>query len=399
MHLTHLTFGLLVATLASVDAVAQLPPATTGDLLVASAQNNRLLRLAFDGTQLGEFTYTNLSHTRGVVVDPAGTIYVVSQNTNEVLVLDRDLKLIRRFSTKNVNSPTGAALSPRGELYVAGFNSSNVGVFKADGTFLRAVTATALRFSNCVAFRGDGHYFVASAGNGSVVQFDGNDKFVRSFSGYGLSSPMGLAIWNNELYAAGGGSSNIVVFDRGGKALRQVRHQDISGPQGIAFTTGGDFVVSSFYSNKLSWYTAGGKHLRTVLPKSSSVPRSIAMLPSAELRAPGKPVLGRPLAIDLSSPFDPRLGYIAALSLTQKPGIRLPDGRVLGLNLDAAFLLSLDFPGFIGVLDTHGAARINLWLPDLPWLRGLRVHMAALTVDPQQSNPFRQITATSTYAY
>ena len=99
------------------------------------------------------------------------------------------------------------------------------------------------------------------------------------------------------------------------------------------------------------------------------------------------------------SPFDPDLGYLTALSLSTQPGIRLPDGRVFGLTFDAAFRLSLDFPGFLGTLDNKGEAQVNLWLPYLPWLKGLRIHVASVTFDLNLTNPFRQLTAPNSYVF
>lgn len=374
-------------------AAAQLPMNPAGDVLVSSSSNNRILRLAFDGTELDSVSLPNLNHPRGLVVDPAGDVFVVSQFSNEVLVLDRALQVQRRFSTGSVVGPTGAAFGPNGNLFVAGFNSNNVGEFKRDGTFVQAYSDPGLRGSNCVAFRDDGHFYVASALTGSVVHFDNQGAVVRSFRGFSLSSPMGIAIWNRQLYVAGGGSSNIVVFEFDGTPVREVRHADVSGPQGVAFAPDGTFVVSSFFTHKVSWFRADGTHLRTVTPPSSQVPRSLAYLPGVTLEATGAPVLGVPFPLQVSSPFEPGLDYVAALSFANAPGIRLPDGRTMPLRNDIAFSVSLTMPGFIGSLDANGAGAFQLQLPNVPWLRGVTLYAAAATSDATLPTLVRQVSA------
>lgn len=385
----------LVSCLFSPAAVAQLPPANAGDLLVSSSSNNKLLRLAFDGRTLSETSVNGLRHPRGIVVAADDSIFVISQNSNEVLVLDNQLRLVRRFPTKNVSSPTGAAFGPNGNLYVGGFSSNNIGEYRPDGTFVRTYGGGGLSSTNCVAFRGDGGFYGASASTGMIVEFNAAGTAIRSFTGFGLSSPMGIAIHKGEVFVAGGGSSNIVVFDSGGKALRQVRHADISGPQGIAFLADGTFAVSNFFNDKISWFRKDGTHVRTVLPPSSRVPRSIAFLPGMTTRTTTPPKYAAPFAVEIESSFEPGLVYVMALSFGSSPGIKLGDGRLLGLDPDALFVASVGFPGFVGVLDARGRASVGIVFPKLT--TALRIHQAALSIDATRGLLFRQVAATNVW--
>jgi hypothetical protein len=389
----------LVALLAAAAATAQLPLPTTGDLLVSSTGNHRLLRLGFDGRQLAELTLPGLVSPRGIAVRPAaGEVYLVSEGTAEVLVLDRALQVARRFPTVGVASPTSAAFGPSGDLFVAGFNSSNVGRFRTDGTPLGTFSAPGqLVNTNCVMFRADGGSYTASAANGSVVEFDAAGTFVRRFTGFGLSSTMGLAVWNGELFAAGGGSNNIVVFDLAGTPLREIRHPDLAGPQSIAFRGDGTFVVSGFYNHRIAAFRADGAHLWTVQPPGSSVPRGAAFLPGCVLDVPPGPVLGAPFAMPLESPFEPGLTYLCALSVASSPGLPLPDGRVWPLASGGLLQASLFggpplFTNFVGVLDARGTAAPTLFLPDWAFLRGLSLWTGALTLEPTPLT-IRQIAA------
>ncbi len=387
----------LLALLLSTLASAQLPHATTGDLLVSSFGNDRLLRLAADGTQLAEVSYPGLARPRGIVVGDDATVYLISQNSNEVLVLDAALQYVRRFPTGPVISPTGAALGPNGNLFVAGFSSSSVGEFQLDGTLVRTYSDALLGRANCVAFLGDGSFYVASASTGTVVHFGANGQVVRAFTGFGLSSPMGLAIWQAEIYVAGGGSGNIAVFDLAGNPQRELRFPSLTGPQGIAVSVDGTFVASSFFTHNCVWFRGDGTLLRALRPPSSQQPRGLARLSGVAIDANGGPRLGSAFGFAVRSPHDGAIAFLTGLALGRSPGLPLPDGRVFPLNLDPLFEISVsgaaEFQNFVGQLDAAGNAQLSLNLPDIPPLRGLQVHAAAITLDPLSPVLFRQVSA------
>jgi hypothetical protein len=396
------TLGMRPPLLASLVAVAllaplaaQLPPAATGDLLVSSSSNNRLLRLSFDGRELASIALAGLAHPRGIVVVRSGTVYLVSQNSSEVLVLDRALALVRRFPTTNVTAPTGAALGPNGNLFVAGFGSSNVGEYRTDGTFVRTYSGGGLVSANCVAFAPSGDFYVASAATNQVVRFDSAGNPIGAFTGFGLSSPMGIAIWQGEVYVAGGGSDNIAVFDLVGAPRRELRHPDLRGPQGVAFTAEGLLATSGFYNHKIVWLRPDGTHVRSVTPPSSSVPRSVAFLHGVDLEYVGSPVLGAPFPLTVTSPFEPNTIHLTAVAFSAQPGLPLPDGRVFPATPDILFQFSTSgvaaFANFVGFLDASGRASAAMTFPDFDFLRGVKIYGAALTFDPGYPGLFRQV--------
>lgn len=234
-------------------------------------------------------------------------------------MLDRNLRELRRFATAPVRGPTGIAFTAQGTLLVPGFASSDIGEFRFDGTFVRGHTAPDLVGANCVALRGDGGFYVASAGNGKVVQFDSTGAYVRSFTGFGLSSPMGIALWGSELFVAGGASNNIVVFDVSGTPLRELRHAYIAAPQGVAFDRDGVMAVPSFSVHVVGWFRRDGAMVRVVRPPSSSVPRSAAFLPGVAIDAVGQPVLGQPFPFAVRCPHEPGGWYSRPCRSRRRP--------------------------------------------------------------------------------
>jgi TolB protein len=82
-------------------------------------------------------------------------------------------------------------------------------------------------------------------------------------------------------------------------------------------------------------------------------------------------------------PADAGRPYLAAASLSTLPGIALPGGRTLFLNVDALLLLSLTTPSifgnFAGVLDGSGRSPCWINVPPAPALAGLRFYAAFVT--------------------
>jgi len=102
------------------------------------------------------------------------------------------------------------------------------------------------------------------------------------------------------------------------------------------------------------------------------------------LATSGAPVVGSGVQFAFHALLHPGAVYVGASSLGYTPGLPVDD-RVLPLNADALFLLSLSLPavweGFVGVLDGagFGTARINL--PAEPGLAGFTFYTAFLALD------------------
>jgi len=94
--------------------------------------------------------------------------------------------------------------------------------------------------------------------------------------------------------------------------------------------------------------------------------------------------------IRLDFPGQPGRAYVLALSLSgYSPGVTLPDARVIPLNIDQLTLLTARSPlppllvNNIGILSAQGRATVQLDLnPLTPFISGVRIWMAALTLDP-----------------
>ena len=96
------------------------------------------------------------------------------------------------------------------------------------------------------------------------------------------------------------------------------------------------------------------------------------------------PDVGKTYSLKLSSANDAGFTYQAALAFSHRPGIKTAAG-VIPLAPDAMFRLSVTgapiFRGFSGLLDSRGAAVLHVDIPNIAALRGLRLFLAAVTVD------------------
>jgi hypothetical protein len=96
----------------------------------------------------------------------------------------------------------------------------------------------------------------------------------------------------------------------------------------------------------------------------------------------GSPTLGGTVTFEFVDRYHPGAGYLAVLSLTPSPAtMAVGPLKVLECGFDAATDLSLLLPGFGGTYDTTGRGFASLTIPNLPFLSGLTVYSAVISID------------------
>lgn len=115
--------------------------------------------------------------------------------------------------------------------------------------------------------------------------------------------------------------------------------------------------------------------------------RDIAVWGSRNLSAVATGQRAVTITIDLRFPRSSARSYCVAMSLANRPGIALPDGRTLSLAPDALFFTTVcrDLPGltqgFLGILDRAGIATARVTVPStIP--SGIRFYIGAAAVNP-----------------
>ncbi|MSR75649.1 MAG: cadherin [Planctomycetes bacterium] len=107
---------------------------------------------------------------------------------------------------------------------------------------------------------------------------------------------------------------------------------------------------------------------------------------AATLTRTTPPTIGTAINFTLSSASNPFKAYAFAWSMDSIPGISLPDGRIIPLNMDSVFDLSLQtpnvlFPNNYGSLNNFGVANASVLLPAYPPLIGLNLNGAFVVLD------------------
>jgi DNA-binding beta-propeller fold protein YncE len=151
----------------------------TGEIAVADAGNERLVRFAADGSYLGA---TPLPDTpRGIAVTPDGLRTYVSDAANRITVYDADDRRVTQFggtgtTLGKLNAPAQIALDPAGNLWVADRGNNRVQEFGPSGERLltlgaRGVGEGELLHPTSVAVDCNGHLTVADNDNNRVLTF------------------------------------------------------------------------------------------------------------------------------------------------------------------------------------------------------------------------------------
>ncbi len=111
----------------------------------------------------------------------------------------------------------------------------------------------------------------------------------------------------------------------------------------------------------------------------------------------GVPRIGMTVNLSVSDPLYPGRKSVLAMSLGTMPGIPLGDGRVIPLNPDIIFLVSLQAPQWIGLrnnimlLDSQGRGMAFWDIPRAQALINQTVFAAFIIVDHQQQPPIASI--------
>ena len=288
----------------SILADYPLPPPSTGTLYVSSFRANEIVAYQPDGNYVDRFSHPDLRGPRGLAISSAGELFCGAQGADRILVFSGDGEYRRQFTGGGLDGPTGLAFSPDGRLYVSSFYSNEVIIFSTAGEHLDTILSENFRGPNCIAFHPDGrHFYVVSQTNARVLVFDENGDELPCFTGGGLSSAMGAAIYEDEIFVTGGSSHNVAVFDLEGQFLRNIVDPEIDGPQGVAFDEYGNFAVSSFYTGRIAYFTRQGERLKVFEEAQIQIARSLAYFPLLAERPFRRADVNLDDKIDISDPI------------------------------------------------------------------------------------------------
>ena len=111
----------------------------------------------------------------------------------------------------------------------------------------------------------------------------------------------------------------------------------------------------------------------------------------------GIPQIGTTINLSVSDEANPGKKYILALSFGTNPGIPLGDGRIIPLNPDILFLISVQGGSLIGLrnnvnsLNEQGQGTTYWDIPEVLEIRGAMVHAGFVVIDHTLPTPIASI--------
>jgi hypothetical protein len=305
-----------------------------------------------------------------LVVSPLGVIATVATSSASVTAIDVD---------QDGRSLIAAGYQPGGGIYYIGALDLSTGVITSLASFANApngftldhdtgdylpvlftegsvlrVNRVTLAVTTLVTALGSlsGAEFEPRTGDFVVTRFSPSPGVIR-VSATGVVTPIATIT----------GSANSVKVD------------DATGNLLVSNTSGSVFLLTPAGVVLTTRTYAGGHNIS-----------GVELYGSRKVSGSGPVTGGAPYTVDFSFPGLPGATYVAAMSLAQRPGIALPDGRVINIAIDPLLLISIGgipgiTTGFAGALDGQARASGTITLP-VGFPAGVRFFVSAVAVNP-----------------
>ncbi len=257
------------ANLAEINNPYAVAIDSSGNVYIADTTNNRIRKIALDGTiqtiagtgtpgysgDGGPATNARLNNPSGIAVDSSGNVYVADRYNNRIrkIATDGTISTIAGTGSASysgdggpaneaaINSPTGVTVDSSGNVYIADRYNDRIRKIATDGT-ISTVTGTGssgysgdggpadqaqLYWPFGVALDSGGNLYITDYSNHRVrkVTPDGTIQTVAGTGSSGISEDGGPAD-QAQLYSPSGiaidSSGNIYIAEYGGSRIRKI---------------------------------------------------------------------------------------------------------------------------------------------------------------------------------
>jgi streptogramin lyase len=285
-------------------------------------------------------------------------------------------------------NPSALAFNALGYLYVTSFQANTIARFdRNNGQLQQTINVTPYGTGvYALAIDGREHLWVTCQTSRKLVEFDATGSYVQSIDFTNTPGDVDFDA-NQDLWVAfptTAGMNRVFKYGLDGRLLAQIAlGQNLNVHFSVDFS-GFDYVhtIDASLDNDGDLFTNAREIQDQTNPFDAT---SKPFQPKPILSNVAIP--GAPVTVEFRHLIDAGRTYVAAAALSDTPGIELAPGRILPLNFDGLFLLSLNAPSvfssFAGVLDQNGRARGIVNLPVGNQYVGIQFYVANIVLEPQ----------------
>jgi DNA-binding beta-propeller fold protein YncE len=188
--------------------------------------------------------------------NPDGSFWLSAFGSDELVRYDVNGLIVERIKgpVGGFDRPFGIVRKADGGFFVTEYGLDCVSELNPKGGFMKRFGAKGrgdgqLLGPQYLCMDEDGYLYVSDYGNRRICKFDSNGQYILSFgsaqSGFpGLSSPTGVACFQNRIFVADSYRKAIYVFDRDGNFDRTLLSDKLSGPEGLTVYKGKALLVA-----------------------------------------------------------------------------------------------------------------------------------------------------------
>ena len=279
-------YGSGIADRGALDGPGQVSVGPDGDVYVASAGSDKVVRFDPDGTFVRQYglgvrgSAPGELHTPwGVAVGPSGDVYVADSGNHRVVRFASDGTYLSTWGSQGsaveqFQHPEALAVGPDGDVWV--LEKSRVQRFDADGTFDTAwgncCTGPAVLVESAgIALGPDGSVFVTSSTQDKVQKFSPAGALLSSFGTSGTGpgqflGPKGIAVTTDGSVYVGernASTNRVQRFDPVGDDYEHESSFPAGGQaQGVGVSPAGEVFVSTT-ANRVKRFSAEGAPVTT----------------------------------------------------------------------------------------------------------------------------------------
>ena len=183
---------------------------SAGNLYVADASSDVVLKKAAVGGAVTTLSIDGLSFPTGVAVDSAGNVYVADSGNGRIVEEPAGGGDQADVAFTGLDTPYGVAVDASATLYVADLGGNDV-VKRTSAGAQSTLGFTGLSSPDGVAVDSAGTVYVADADHNRVLTLPAAGGGQSTLGFTGLSSPAGIAVApNGSVYVADSGSNRVV---------------------------------------------------------------------------------------------------------------------------------------------------------------------------------------------